>query len=60
MYNTALERLKEQYWAKKERIDVARETEGKEISEDEYPTFPSPENAIKEARVIMAFVNGDK
>ena len=29
MYNTALERLKEQYWAKKERIDVARETEGK-------------------------------
>ena len=60
MYNTALERLKEQYWAKKERIDVARETEGKEIPEDEYPTFPSPEKAIKEPRVIMAFVNGDK
>ena len=28
MYNTALERLKEQYWAESARIDVARETEG--------------------------------
>jgi len=60
MYNTALERLKEQYWAKKERIDVARETEGRDFHESEHPVFPSPQEAIEEASVIMAFVNGDK
>jgi hypothetical protein len=59
MYNSALERLKEQYYAQKERIDVAVETEGYKIREGDYPTWPVPEEAIKEAKIIMAFVNGD-
>tara|TARA_B100001245_G_scaffold63238_1_gene43825 strand:- start:4 stop:210 length:207 start_codon:yes stop_codon:yes gene_type:complete len=58
MYNTALERLKEQYWAKKERIDIARETEGKQFLETDYPVWPTPEQAIQEAKIIMEFVNG--
>jgi len=58
MYNTALERLKEQYWAQKERIDVARETEGMKIREGDHPVWPTPEQAIQEAKIIMEFVNG--
>jgi len=58
MYNTALERLKEQYWAQKERIDVARETEGVKIREGDHPVWPTPEQAIQEAKTIMEFVNG--
>lgn len=58
MYNTALERLKEQYWAKKERIDIAREQENKQFHESEYPVWPGPEEAIQEAKIIMEFVNG--
>ena len=58
MYNTALERLKEQYWAQKERIDVARETEGKHFLDTDHPVWPTPEQAIQEAKIIMEFVNG--
>ena len=58
MYNTALERLKEEYHAKRERIDVARESEGKEFLETDYPVWPTPEQAIQEAKTIMDFVNG--
>mgnify|MGYP001208822376 CR=1 FL=1 len=57
MYNAALERLKEAYWAQKERVDVARETDGKIL---EPPVWPEPEDAIREANIIMNFVNGDK
>ena len=59
MYNTALERLKEQYWAESARIDVARETEGHKFREGDYPVWPSPEQAIQEAKIIMSFVNGE-
>ena len=58
MYNTALERLKEQYWAKKERIDIAREQENKQFLDTDYPVWPTPEQAIQEAKIIMEFVNG--
>ncbi len=57
MYNAALERLREAYWAQKERVDVARETDGKIL---EPPVFPTPAEAIAEAKVIMDFVNGDQ
>ena len=57
MYNAALDRLKEAYWAKKERVDVARETDGKIL---ESQVWPEPEDAIREANIIMNFVNGDK
>jgi len=58
MYNAALDRLKEAYWAKKERVDVARETEGR--SNADYPSFPTPAEVIAEAKIIMDFVNGDQ
>tara|TARA_B100000953_G_scaffold238864_1_gene200386 strand:- start:260 stop:487 length:228 start_codon:yes stop_codon:yes gene_type:complete len=59
MYNAALDRLKEAYWARKERVDVARETEGITIPQSDYPVFPTPAEVIAEAKVIMEFVNGE-
>ena len=56
MYNTALDRLKEAYWAQKEKADVAREVDGKIL---ESPVWPEPHDAIREANIIMAFVNGE-
>jgi hypothetical protein len=59
MYNAALDRQSNSYWATKEALDQARER-NELVDASTYPKFPTTEEAIKEAKVIMAFVNGDK
>ena len=56
MYNAALERLKEAYWAQEAECNSARECDGKVLPK---PVWPEPADAIREANLIMKFVNGD-
>lgn len=63
MYEAGLERLKEAFYAKNEANRTERE-EHYELSDKGYltqeePVFPTAQDAIKEAKLIMAFVNGD-
>ena len=63
MYEAGLERLKEAFYAKNEANRTERE-EHYELADtrsltQEEAVFPSAEDAIKEAKLIMAFVNGD-
>jgi len=55
MYGSALERLKEQYFAKLEEV-LSSPTDGGSM---DIP-FPTANDAIAEASIIMDFVNGDK
>lgn len=62
MYSAALERLKEVFYAKTESNRNEREEHytgdiGSLVQEE--PIFPTALDAIKEAKLIMAFVNGD-
>ena len=56
MYNTALGRLTEAYYATIQANQEARNTEGVMATED--VVFPTPAEAIAEAEQIMNFVNG--
>lgn len=60
MYNTALDRLKEQYYSKIESNVRAHENGGEKAKENFEVDFPTAKDAIREANVIMDFVNGDQ
>jgi len=57
MYNAALDRQKEAYYSRKEEERELQEKLGVEPLPEPLK-FPTPQTAIAEANVIMAFVNG--